>query len=239
MIQKFLSAEIRQQIELLLPDREYGFIVRFGALIPLQNFSQSNQEVIFDSKTLQPGDEIIHTHFGDMMGGVLSNDDIVTALDLKIGVYLYHSTFRVWDYFNPNFPHPYPLAVNDPKLLNLSDYLALPYSDYRCNCYTLIRDYAKGILNIDYPYININSKNGDIQWFFKNPEQAGFKRQTESLAIGNIVIFYISREIPFHVGIVVNLKPFLQYLHILNPVRNSEILRLDTRKRNIVSVWKI
>lgn len=239
MISNFLDSNVIYAIEHISNDREYAFIVRFNSLIPLENFSSNPAQILFDASNLQDGDEIIHTHYSDSMTGTLSNEDITTSLSLRIGTYLYHVDFGVWDYFNPNFPHPYPLKLVRPERLEHLNYLGLKYSPYRCNCYTLVRDYAKGVLNINYPYININSNNGNIEEFFKEPDKFGFKRRLDKYKVGDLVILYVSREIPYHIGIVTTLSPFPMMLHVLSEKRNSEPIRLDTFRRNIQSVWYI
>lgn len=168
-----------------------------------------------------------HTHVGDHTPTHLSPDDIKQSKALKHPYLVYHHQFQEWDYYDPGYIHPYPLEERgNPKSLDY--YLGWRFEYGRCDCYTLVRAYYKGMLGIDIPDFPRGqldeTLSQDWDMFNENFAIAGFRELGEGEAIqdNDVVIMNVVGGRSHHVAVIVEASAN-KALHVLGEGRFSEI----------------
>lgn len=124
---------------------------------------------------------IWHTHPLESQSAMLSPEDIANSKACRIPYLLYHPVFEQWDYFSPSEVHPYPLTAMEESPSSLNYYLGWRFEWNRCDCYTLVRSYYKGMLGIDildYPRggATPDCVGGDWNQLLDNFGHAGFRK---------------------------------------------------------------
>jgi hypothetical protein len=231
---KLLPPEIIKAIKNSPRDIETVGIIRGDTIIiPEQNGTPKLTKL--DTSLLQPGDIIYHTHILESQNGFFSHRDICTAKVLKkYPILLYHTDFDCWDYFDPAFYHPYPLNLSRIPL-TFRDYIDIPYTPIRCDCYSFAKDVMKGLFNKDIPDIYENSVNvQSLYESFQDVTKLGFQ-PIDEIKNGCLLHTYISQEIPNHVVVVIDASIGL----CLHQQRvKSEIIYYDTLKSNIIDIYE-
>jgi hypothetical protein len=227
-----LSAEVLEQIKMLPNDRETGHILRnYDTLISIETES-STHSVKLDTSLLQIGDIILHTHVKDTQPGNLTHRDICTAKIIKHPVLLWHTEFKTFDYYDLNYPHPYPLQLN--KEITPNDYVGIAYSPIRSDCYSFIRDVSYGLFDRVIPDIyenNVNVKKA-IESFW-NIESLGFTT-VDTISNGTFLHMFISPQIPHHVAIVIDAEKKIALHQFEN---KSELFYYTGYDNNIVNYY--
>lgn len=128
---------------------------------------------------LYPDAVIYHSHVGEDTASLLSHRDIESSKRTKVPYLVYHCQYQEWDYFDPGNLNPYPF-VDRPYLEdNLDFYLGIPWQWDRFDCYSLFRNYYKGILGITLRDFSRKGEEGivsDPNWnqYTNNYESQGF-----------------------------------------------------------------
>jgi hypothetical protein len=229
-----INLKTLKQLVNIPKDKEYPFTISDGQLFLNKNYSKNPDSVLIDSTSITDNDIVGHTHYLDTQPGRFSLRDILTAKKHGNKILLYHTETQEFDYFDPNFPHPYPLSV-DNKKLTIKQFLGLRYEPVRCDCYSFTRDVAKAIYSLDLPDIfKENIKYTNLKKIFLCPEQLGFKRVFD-FKPGNFVLMNLSVDIPFHMGILIGER---MILHSLSEKYPTGLLNLDGLKKNILGVYE-
>jgi len=267
----FLTDEVKSQIAAycnLTPDKEScGLILNDGTVLlspntiddsglaefdengELKELTQKTGALIDVNLYLEHEENIIcfwHSHCDEMVDGWLSFTDIDQSRFHGIPYLLYHTKFDTWDYFDPDYHHPFPLLEKgNPKKIDY--YKKWPFIYGRSDCSTLLRAYYKNVHNLeipDYP------RPASVEWY-KNPKYEmsylrlfqdpvnGFKqintahpKQDDAI----LMLFFGSRQ-PCHVGIMITDETFL---HLLKPGHLSEVIPFGGAwKRGLHSVWRM
>lgn len=223
-------------------EEEIAYWLTDDQVVPIKNYSTDKSTILFDPSTLSTDGVLLHTHNGEE-STLLSDKDIQTSQELSIPIVMWHTSSQILDYYDPLFPHPYPLTLTNELVqtsrnkLTWYDYLNLLPSMYRCNCYTLMSDIAKALFQKQYPKLNFY--NTDYMTAFKNPEALGFKEIKTQPKVGDIALMYLSPEIPYHVAqTVFQNNQSLLAIHIVGGKHRSEIIDLSKWKNNVVSYWE-
>ena len=233
-----LTTQIKQQIithSQYLPSLEVcGFICENDA-VPCPNIADTPQES-FEISTdyfeeinaITPVLAIYHSHWQDSQPALLSPADISNSKASKIPYLLYHTAFGQWDYYDPNDIYPYPLTPNLHSLLELEYYLGWKFEYNRSDCYTLVRSYYKGMMDLELP----DFPRGDIEettspdWdmFRFNFEKVGFRQleTDEPLQANDVVLMCIAGDRTHHAAILLD-PTNGKALHNLGEGRLSEI----------------
>jgi len=180
-----LTDYIKQQIIAhanQFPEEEViGLVLKSGEVIPSKNIIETTElEVegeLLNKKTGALIDDellndyefeiaaIYHSHWSDYDPALLSPVDIHQSRVHNIPFILYHSAFKQWDYFDPSYPHPFPLKEKgDPK--SLEYYLNWPFIFGRSDCSSLFISYFKNIYDHIIPD---HPRPLDGEWY-KNPK---------------------------------------------------------------------
>jgi proteasome lid subunit RPN8/RPN11 len=271
MTPSFLTDKVKSEIAAfchLTPDKEScGLVLNDGTVIRSENKVEgsglaefSNNELVeLTQETgamldmdlyLEHEDSIAcfwHSHCSEFVSGWLSFTDTDQSRFHEVPYLLYHTKFDTWDYFDPNYYHPYPLLEKgNPK--NIDYYLSWPFVYGRSDCGTLLRSYYYNIYGVrlpDFPRIN------NLQWYrdsehesfyidiFESHQDQFFKLiNTTTPKKGDVVLlrFFGSRQ-PCHVGIMVEDD---KMLHLLEPETFSEVVIWGgIWKRGLHSVWRL
>lgn len=232
---KDVSQDALSKIRSLPDDKEYAALIRGGQYVEVPNLSANNDTIKIDTSVLQPGDIIFHTHYDDSHNGWFSPTDLASSLLLGYPVLLYHTRFRVWDYYDPKFPHPKPLDVRTPVLVEES-FLKLKYEPVRCDCYSFARDFREAIYHL--PMKDIYSENQDpAYWYpkFTDVESLGFKKTKKTLSDvqpGDVLLLRISPNMPFHVAIATSKT---RGIHQLS--KHSEYCYLPEFSNHLIGIY--
>ena len=265
MTPSFLTDETKAAIvadaELFTHEEVCGLILQDGSIIPVDNMIEGSgieQEgelldrttgiLIDEGLIIEYEDElaaIYHSHHSDTQDGYLSFTDIAQSRFHQIPYLLYHTTFKTWDYFDPNYYHPAPLLENgNPKKLDY--YKGWNFVYGRSDCSMLLRSYfhyMKGIDIPDYP------RPADGEWY-KNPIHQtayqdlmedpinGFRRVNTSTPKKHDVILvrWFGSRYASHAGIMVEDD---KVLHIIEN-RQSEVVPLGGEwTRRLHSIWRL
>lgn len=229
-----INDNIIQKIFEFPDDKEYPFVIRKSRVFSLWNYSDNPNNVLIDKSSILSGDIVGHTHYLDSQAARFSVRDIITAKRFGHKILLYHTKTREFDYYDPNYSHPYPLLVNKNEL-SIKDFLGLRYEPIRCDCYSYTRDVAKAIYGLDLPNLfKQTTKYIDLKKIFTHPEKIGFKR-VFNFSPGNFVLMNLSIETPFHMGILIGENTIL---HSLSEKHPTGILNLEGFKKNILGIYE-
>jgi proteasome lid subunit RPN8/RPN11 len=234
-----------------------GTVVRSDNMIEGSGLSEDGVELTTSTGVLLDEDLIIefeqeiaivyHTHVLETQEGWLSFADIEQSRFHQIPYLLYHTAFKTWDYFDPDYCHPFPLLEKTTPKKNINYYLGWPFIFSRSDCATLMRAYCENVLNHSIPDYH---RPRDGQWYrndslgnsyldlFQDPVN-GFTLVNTSTPKKNDVVlmrFFGSRH-PCHVGVMVEED---KMLHLLEPGHLSEVtIWGGAWKRGLHSVWRI
>jgi proteasome lid subunit RPN8/RPN11 len=220
-----ITQEIKDKIKVLAdqnPEEEIcGFVLDDGTVLPRNNLADDPTEAFIISyqavtaaKRLGKIIALYHTHHKDTHGSDLSPTDIQNAQKWKIPFLLYHinESFPAlsWDYFDPLGIDPFPMTHSgDPSTLNF--YLNWKWVWGRADCYSLMKSYYKGVLNIDLPDIirSISFEEYKVEGWNRYREgmiSAGFKKlpQGSPMKLHDVVLMNLNGVAPHHSGIIVD-----------------------------------
>jgi hypothetical protein len=233
-IDALLDRDITNLLDKLPRNRESAFIIRNGELLCSKNYSKNPNNVLINSDSVLDDDIVGHTHYTDSQAGRFSFKDIITAKRRGCKILLYHTQTKEFDYFDPDFPHPYPLELNK-KNPTIKDFLGLRYEPIRCDCYSYTRDVALAIYGLKLPNLfKTNIRYETLKRSFLNPEEIGFKK-TYEIKAGNFVLMNFSKSIPFHMGILIGDGAIL---HALSETHPTGLLHIEYYKKNILGVYE-
>lgn len=231
---ELINQNIINQLSKLPDDKEIAFIVRDGDLLFNKNYSLNPDNILIDSSLIVDGDIVGHTHYSDMQEGRFSLKDIITAKKKGCKILLYHTRTKEFDYYDPNYPHPYPLTLHK-EVPTIKSFLQLRYQPIRCDCYSFARDVAWAIYGLKLPDLfKTNVKYMDFKKIFTEPETIGFKKIFD-FKPGNFVLMNLSIDIPFHMGILIGDGVML---HSLSEKHSTGTLALEHYKKNILGVYE-
>ena len=161
--------------------------------------------------TLYKDPVIWHTHNSDSIGSTLSNFDILNSKASKIPYLLYHTEFDEWDYYDPNCLNPYPLKPNIYPESDYRHYLSHLYSWDRWDCYSLFKNYYKGVLGIELKDFNRGGNESVIlssHWdkFTLNFESQGFRKldYDEPVKIHDVALMCLVGNQIHHAAIMIS-----------------------------------
>lgn len=267
MTPEFLTNDVKSAIAShcnLTPHQEAcGIVLLDGTVIPSENMiegsglSEGGVEldrttgVLIDDELILEHEEsicaVFHSHWDEATSGYLSFTDIEQSRFHQIPYLLYHTEFKVWDYFDPMYPHPYPLLEKSTSKTNINYYLGWPFEFGRSDCSMLLRAYFKNVLNHeipDYPrprngewYKDPQFENAYLNLF--NDPANGFKQVNTATPKKNDVVLmrmFGSRH-PCHTGIMITDETML---HLIQPGHLSEVVVWGGAwKRGLHSVWRL
>lgn len=217
---------------------EQAFWLTAEGVTSVNNYGTDPQQILFNHEEAPPNSILLHTHL-NMDSPHLTDSDIKSSQTTKIPVAVWHTAEQKLDFYDPDFPHPYPLTIKS-QFLGWQDFLNLPGSAYRCNCYTLSANIAKVLFDLSYPEWNFY--NVDHISVFKNPSKFGFTEVKGTPQEGDLAILYISPEIPHHLAQVFTIdsqKKEPLSIHIIGGKHRSELLNLERWKNNVISYWRV
>jgi proteasome lid subunit RPN8/RPN11 len=240
------SSEIRLQIEALAdenPDEEICGAVCVDpsgmlTVAPLQNVAGDTANYFaFDRKAYDALSDngmsvqsVYHSHVLETQPAELSYMDINTGRALMNPIAMFHRLDRVWDFYDPAGLNPFPLQPRIGQPTDLEFYLGWRWVWARADCYTLLRNFYRGFLNIELPDFDrapepaIQLRGGAWATFTEYMPQIGFVEidPTEPLRLYDVPIMAIESEIPHHCGVIVEVGDRPVLLHLLNGDRLSE-----------------
>lgn len=183
---------------------------------------------------------VFHTHWRQSHENKLTFSDLQIAHRKKIPLILYHTYYDSWDYYDPNYPHPYPLLVS-PELTpkDIDWYKNHEYSYGRSDCYSIVKDWYQGMLDIQiepgdrYDTDSFSHKNPFWNRFVLELSVKGrWKIKTGNLSLNDLILFRIDNVNPNHCGVVVELlNNDAKILHQYGGRRTSEIISLNSIRR--------
>ena len=232
-----LTGHIQEQIKqhaISTPHQEVcGVLLQDDTVVPLTNVSPepSHNFIInpeeFDA--LSDVKAVYHSHCLESQPGYLSPGDIANSKAIKLPYILYHSLFNEWDLYNPNELYPYPLIPNSYTPKDIEFYLGWKFEYNRSDCYTLVRSYYQGMLNInlpDYPRNDISETTStDWNMFVENFQKAGFiqLQHDEPLNANDLIFMCILGNQTHHAAILLD-PTNGKTLHNLGEGRLSELI---------------
>ncbi|MEM7578262.1 MAG: NlpC/P60 family protein [Cyanobacteria bacterium P01_A01_bin.80] len=207
-------------------------------------FSNSSWEMIFEKITKKSPIGLFHTHCNDKQDWRLSYQDIVLSRNLGIPIICYHSTFKLWDFYSPNIPHPYPLRIDNKNQTPLDDdwFLDWEYQPGRADCYSIIEYFYKGRFEIQLPELlrtekDFNERNIFWDRFQAESKANGFTLCRDRPQIGDVVLFNVDNKKPNHCGLIID-EVSKNILHLLGGKRKSEIKSITLFKNMISGVYR-
>lgn len=171
---------------------------------------------------------VYHTHWQNTQSEYLSPPDICNAKANKIGYILYQSALQCWDFFDPrNLVNPFPLLINgSPKEVNY--YLKWPFVYNRSDCFSLLRAYYKGMLDITLPDFSRGfslEETVSSSWDLieQNFHKANFRKLDfdEPHRKNDVIVMSLNNIQPHHVSIIIDDNN--TGLHNLGGERSSEL----------------
>lgn len=164
---------------------------------------------------------IYHSHVGENQSSTLSTMDILNSKKLRVPYLVYHQFFAEWDYYDPLSLDPYPLMGLPYIPESLEFYLGRPWQWERFDCFTLLRNYYRGMLGIkldDFSRLGEEDCITDPQWnqFIENYENQGFRKLETDEPIQNNDVFLmnmVGKQI-HHCAVVIDSKTHTA-IHIL------------------------
>ena len=227
-----LSGIIKQRIREIVSEAPFEKcgVVTSSEILELPNTAtdKENEFLISESDWEQWQEHAVavwHSHWRSDQPGHLTEADIKMSRSLKIPYLIYHSEFGTYDYFDPDFPHPFPLgAEGEPEQLDY--YLNKPFIWRRHDCYALVRNYYKGMLKIDLPdfirpeYTRF-AYTHRIEELFGN---AGFLEVPgdQPVKTHDIIAIAINNDTPHHLNICTDREKGT-FLHVFDKGHLSEL----------------
>lgn len=92
---------------------------------------------------------IYHSHCSDDQPAQFGFDDIRQSKRSHHPYLLYHGITKEWDYFEPDNLNPFPLQQRNGLPQSIDFYLGWQWVWNRADCYTLLRNYYRGVVGID------------------------------------------------------------------------------------------
>lgn len=188
-----------------------------------------------------------HSHPSEYQEGYLSFTDTQQARLHDIPVLLYHTAFAVWDYYDPNYPHPFPLKEKETSKTNINYYLGWPFIYGRCDCASVLISYFKNHFNHEIPdyfrpytsewYMDDSLGNSYLE-LFQDPINGFTQINTANPKKNDVVLMrFFGSRYPCHVGVMVEDD---RMLHLLQPQHLSEVVVWGGAwKRGLHSVWRL
>lgn len=171
---------------------------------------------------------IYHSHVGEGTASILSHQDIESSKRSKVPYLVYHVDFDEWDYFDPSNLNPYPLIDRPYSEDNLEFYLGIPWQWDRWDCYSLFRNYFKGVLKIELREFSRKGDEGiviDPSWnqYIDNYKSQGFLSipLDSYLQKNDVLLMSLMGEQLHHAVIVVDIEKMIG-IQILGEDRVSE-----------------
>jgi proteasome lid subunit RPN8/RPN11 len=173
---------------------------------------------------------LYHSHWADWHSAELSVEDIRQSKKLGIPYLLYHPIEKIWDYYDPNSLDPFPLveSICESSPTSIDFYLGWRWVWARADCYTLMRHYYRGLLNIDLPDFDRaptpeEQLTGTWDRFAEAMPAIGFVPvdSGEPLRDHDLLLMRMNGEVTHHCGIITNAeKP--EFIHHLAYPRVSD-----------------
>lgn len=189
--------------------------------------------------TRYPDAVIYHSHLGEDTASLLSHQDIECSKRMKVPYLVYHRDFQEWDYFDPNNLNPYPLIDRPYSTDNIDFYLGIPWQWDRFDCYSLFRNYYKGMLGINLREFSRKGSEGVVTlptWnqYTDNYESQGFNSIAleSNLQKNDVMLMTLVGEQIHHAIIVIDENVGIQILgegRVSERVAIGESLRRRTR----------
>lgn len=251
-----LYKRVKEASKFDIDKESVGFFYRDGTILKLENVHEqphknwaiSDKDMYFCYLSKSGDDKpigIFHTHISDLDPDYLTTQDLIAAYPYKLRSFVYNTKTDGCDYFDPDFIHPYPLiySLQHPKTLDF--YTNWVYRWFRSDCYTVIRAFYAGYLDIVLDDFNRSLNRSEFVqsgWnrIEENIEKQGFKKLPIDARIQDfdIITFAIISPNVHHLAVVINAKEKL-ILHSNNSgeLKASKIERytdeLDSFKRGI------
>jgi proteasome lid subunit RPN8/RPN11 len=238
-----------------------GFVLKDLSVIPVTNISEKpNDSFIPEQESFDRYEDdiiaIYHSHNTEYTPGYLSLRDIEQSRSHQIPYIMYHTTFDVWDMFDADYIHPYPLR--EPDNYGTLDYLLnVPFSWARADCAWLIRAYYKMFFTFDitdYPrplgddwYKEASKSSKDGMYYDLLLNHPGLTQvNTETPKKGDIVLMRsFGSRVANHSGVVVESATSDRYATILHTLESGTFSRVDLwsgprwHTGRLHSVWRL
>lgn len=237
---------MRQQLVKMFGDsliEEVALILEDDEIIELENISL-DPENNFKFRTSELENRkvktIFHTHVKDHHPGEFTLRDILECRKIGIPFLLYHTLFKEWDYFDPNGIHPYPFRTENTILRSLDFYLNWVWQWGRCDCFTILRSFFRGFLEIEIGEFQrkFKEKPSSPTWnrFQENFHNQGFYK-VEDLRKYDVLLFNIlGNPNGHHVAVYIGEN---QFLHVYDKHQPSHIETLSEYfSDRLVSIWR-
>jgi len=222
-----------------------------GLVMPCENVAEDKSKAFrIDSETHletieRYSDAIIyHSHVTDSVPAILSEADILASKALNIPYLVYHVDFAEWDYYDPSSLDPYPLVENPCSPKSIEFYLGHRWAWERFDCYSLFKNFYKGMLGIELK--DFSRKGGeesiaspDWNQYVDNYQSQGFRKVKPDEPIQNydvLLMCLVGNQI-HHATIIVDAQKKVA-IQMLGEGRLSEMFRVTdshlTRTRLII-----
>ena len=226
-------------------------VLASGLVLPCENVAEDKAKTFgIDPETHletmeRHSDAIIyHSHVTDAVPAILSEADILASKALNIPYLVYHVDFAEWDYYDPSNLDPYPLVENPHPIDSVEFYLGKRWCWERFDCYTLFRNFYRGVLGIQLK--DFSRKGGeesiaspDWNQYVDNYESQGFRKLEPNAPLQNydvLLMNLVGNQI-HHAAIVVDAQKKLA-IQMLGEGRLSEMFKITdshlTRTRLII-----
>lgn len=186
---------------------------------------------------------ITHSHHGDEQPGTLTPSDIETARFWRLPIGVYHATFGVWDYWDPDEWHPHPIAIGPMQSITANDFVGWPFEYGRADCWSLVRGWYIGKLGIllkDYPRGAIDQLEDEgFAPFTESFQRFGFVEVDEGgIRDNDVLIFRMGKmREGTHCAVVIDAANGAG-LHTLGPGLLSTTFAIDRWKTKLESVMR-
>ena len=222
-----------------------------GFVLPCENVAEDkartfriDPETHLETIETYPTAIIYHSHVTDAVPSTLSEADILASKALNIPYVVYHVDFDEWDYFDPSSLDPYPLVENPHSPKSVEFYLGHRWQWERFDCYTLFRNFYRGVLGIQLK--DFSRKGGeesivssDWNQYVDNFESQGFRKVETGEPIQNydvLLMCLVGNQI-HHAAIIVDAQKKLA-IQMLGEGRLSEMFKVTdshlTRTRLVI-----
>lgn len=187
-----------------------------------------------------------HSHWDEMTPGYLSFIDIQQSQLHDIPALLYHTAFKVWDYYDPNYYHPAPLLEKQTSKTNINYYLDWKFEYGRSDCSALLRSYYYNHFGLEIPDY---SRPPDGEWYL-NPQHTtayqdllgdpsnGFVSVNTSKPKKHdlVLVKWFGSRHASHAGIMVEDD---KVLHIIKDQPSKVVVWGGAWQRGLHSVWRL
>lgn len=189
---------------------------------------------------------IIHSHHGDEQPGHLTPSDIESARALGLPIAVYHADFDVWDYWDPDCWHPWPLQLeaNPIPAITVSSFVGWPFEYGRADCWSLARGWYQAMCSLtlpDYPRGDVEQLEGfEFNPFGESYAEFGFEAIADHSDIRDhdLLIFRMgSKGEATHCAVVVDAANGLG-LHHLGQTLLSSTFQIERWKSRLETVLR-